>query len=448
MLRTSRIACTDPRAEAKQTSDKGLGLFATSQVRPGDNIFAITANFATVLHADRINDTCSNCFACTDDDSRPDFKLILKACTGCHVVKYCDRMEKGGEQIERVTVSARALKDISNTDIELSTLVAYFAMLDTNAFTLTNQNFEPIGLCLLPFAAYINHSCEPNAYVGFDGQVMFLKALQDIAADDEIFISYIDNTHPFKIRQSELQERYFFECKCPKCQKGTTAREDQYLTPEGPFGSNPENTVLKLLRTSKIPGETPEALFERLDLAFTLLNNTGCWPITRQPFPQLLDELVVELVSAKCYKSAFLPAAIRYLLIDPVLYPSRIHPIRKRNTWALSKLLKCVSFPLDSDASPPTPHLDQLLPGLSWIWYSLLYELVETYNDTLSRQLLIKTDFHGICSDMQLHGVDLQTAGGRRENKMAINSALQNLRRMVDEALPKFLTGGKYLGFS
>lgn len=35
--------------------------------------------------------------------------------------------ERGGEQVERVTVSAEGLKAISNTDIELRTLVAYFA---------------------------------------------------------------------------------------------------------------------------------------------------------------------------------------------------------------------------------------------------------------------------------------------------------------------------------
>ncbi|OJD14294.1 hypothetical protein AJ78_05343 [Emergomyces pasteurianus Ep9510] len=504
MTSTSRIACTDPQARAKQTPDKGLGLFATSQVRPGDNIFAITANFATVLDIERLNDTCSNCFTTTDDDLKPD--LILKACTGCHVVKYCDRRcqseswaashkqeckiykrchpnilpmharavlriisqpdnmnvkekhiskyaefrtlghhlskmeEKGGEQFKRVTISAEGLKAISNTNIELSTLVAYFAMLETNAFTLTNQYFDRIGLSLLPFASYINHSCEPNAYVGFDGQVMYLKALHDIAADDEISISYIDNTQPFNIRQTELQERYFFECKCPKCLKGTAAREDQYLTPEGPSHPHPERKARDLLATSKIPGETSRNSVGMIESAFMLLNNSGCWPVTRQPFPQLLDELVVELLEMKQYKFAFLPAAIRYLLIDPVLYPSRIHPIRKRNTWALAKLLRCINHPLDSDTSPPTPHLDQLQPDFPWIWYSLLSELVETYNDTLNLQLLLKAEFRGICNDLQRYGADFQTAEGRRKIKMAVNSALQNLQRMVDEALLKSLT--------
>ncbi|EGE84648.1 SET and MYND domain-containing protein [Blastomyces gilchristii SLH14081] len=503
---TRRIVCTDPRAAPKQTPDKGLGLFATSQIRPRDNIFAITANFATVLDTARLHDTCSNCFATIGDEVNPDF--TLKACTGCNVVRYCDRRcqseswaashkkeckiykncqprilpmnvravlriisppdnkaakemydnhyesfrtlghhfskmkQRGGEQAYRTTVTAEALKAISNTDIDLSTLAAYFAKLETNAFTLTNQYFDRIGLCFLPFASYINHSCQPNAYIGFDGPVMYLKALQDIAPDEQIYISYIDNTEPFQTRQSELQLQYFFECKCPKCLEGTTAREDQFLTSEGPSSSSPEKESREFLARSKKLGEGARASIQRIEAAFALLSSTKCWPITRQPFPQLLDELIVNLLDANCYKFAFIPTAIRYLNIDPVLYPNRLHPIRKRNTWALAKLLRCINQPLDSDASPPTPQLDQLQPDFAWIWFSLLHGLVETYDDTLRLQLLLNAEFQRIRDDMMRHGADFKTADGRRQNKMAVNSAMQNLRRVADDELSRLNNDG------
>ncbi|EEH10126.1 MYND finger family protein [Histoplasma capsulatum G186AR] len=506
MVSTGGIACKEPRAESRQTPDKGLGLFATSQILPRDNIFAIIANFATVLDTARLHDTCSNCFVTVGDELNPD--LSLKACAGCHVVKYCGKKcqieswaashkkeckiykqcqprilpmnarailriisqpdnkvskeiydthhavfrtlghhfskmdERGGEQAHRITVSAEALKAISNTEVELSTLVVYFAKLETNAFTLTNQYFDRIGLCLLPFAAYINHSCEPNAYIGFDGQVMYLKALQDIAPDEEIFISYTDNTEPLKTRQTELQLRYFFECKCPKCLKGTSAREDQFLTPGGPSCPSQEREARELLAKSKTQGETVRTSVQRIEEAFGLLHATKCWPITRQPLPQLLDEFIVNLLEANCYKSAFLAAVIRYLHIDPVLYPSQLHPIRKRNTWALAKLLRCINQSQDHDASPPTPHLDQLQPDFAWIWYALLHELVETYDDTQGLQLLLNAEYQSICDDMMHHGIDFNTADGRRKNKMAITSALQNLRRVADEELPRLNNNG------
>lgn len=93
MVSTGGIACKEPRAESRQTPDKGLGLFATSQILPRDNIFAIIANFATVLDTARLHDTCSNCFVTVGDELNPD--LSLKACAGCHVVKYCGKVSFG-----------------------------------------------------------------------------------------------------------------------------------------------------------------------------------------------------------------------------------------------------------------------------------------------------------------------------------------------------------------
>ncbi|QSS65628.1 MYND finger family protein [Histoplasma capsulatum] len=271
---------------------------------------------------------------------------------------------------------------------------------------------------------------------------MYLKALQDIAPDEEIFISYTDNTEPLKKRQTELQLRYFFECKCPKCLKGTSAREDQFLTPGGPSCPSQEKEARELLAKSKTQGETVRTSVQRIEEAFGLLHATKCWPITRQPLPQLLDEFIVNLLEANCYKSAFLAAVIRYLHIDPVLYPSRLHPIRKRNTWALAKLLRCINQSQDRDASPPTPHLDQLQPDFAWIWYALLHELVETYDDTQGLQLLLNAEYQSICDDMMHYGVDFNTADGRRKNKMAITSALQNLRQVADEELPRLNNNG------
>lgn len=45
--------------------------------------------------------------------------------------------------------------------------------------------------------AYINHSCEPNAYMqGFRGKRVLFFALRDIAAGEEITIDYRDPYHP------------------------------------------------------------------------------------------------------------------------------------------------------------------------------------------------------------------------------------------------------------
>ncbi|PGH10788.1 hypothetical protein AJ79_05261 [Helicocarpus griseus UAMH5409] len=496
-----RIVCTDPQAESKETGDKGLGLFATSHLRPGDNVFAITANFATVLDTDRLADTCSNCFATVGDEVNPD--LTLKACTGCRVVKYCDTRcqseswaashkkeckiykkwypkilpsngravlriisepdrpifkemylhhvaatntlsyhfsemrKRDDEQLERVAISAEALKALTETDAPLEALLVLFTKLETNAVTLTNQYFDTIGLCLLPFASYTNHSCEPNAYIGFDGQVMYMKALQDIRPGEQIYISYIDNTNPFETRQRELRSRYFFTCHCPKCLKGTNTREDEYLNNETPPSQTAIDEAYRILAMLKArncpPSKPPHA---RPAVGLMMLQSSGCWPITRQFYPQLHDELIVKLLDEKRFKSAFMPAAVRHLRIDPVLYTNPLHPIRKRNMWAFAKLVRYLNDPADGDESPARTEYEHRADFV-WLWYSLLSDLNRTYNDTLRLRALLQTSLKDIIEDLKRSGVDFKTAGGQRQIKTAVDNAWQNLEKTVDKLLSR-----------
>lgn len=67
-----------------------------------------------------------------------------------------------------------------------------------------------------------NHSCVPNAEITFpyNNHVMVLKAVQDIAEDEEICISYLDECDKDRSRHSRqkiLRENYLFICNCVKC---------------------------------------------------------------------------------------------------------------------------------------------------------------------------------------------------------------------------------------
>jgi hypothetical protein len=47
-----------------------------------------------------------------------------------------------------------------------------------------------------------------------------LIANQDIAAGEQILISYVDHGHPEKIyRQRCLEDGYHFKCDCPRCEE-------------------------------------------------------------------------------------------------------------------------------------------------------------------------------------------------------------------------------------
>src|SRR5438270_11976066 len=65
-----------------------------------------------------------------------------------------------------------------------------------NAFSATEPDDAPIGLCFEPTMAKANHSCLPNAFVSFDGRCVSLKALKPIATGKELFISYVGQYLP------------------------------------------------------------------------------------------------------------------------------------------------------------------------------------------------------------------------------------------------------------
>jgi len=68
----------------------GTGLFASENIRTGEDVLRISAPFVAVLDTPRLSDTCSGCFGKRQLYAGAD--LDLRACTGCQVVKYCDRV--------------------------------------------------------------------------------------------------------------------------------------------------------------------------------------------------------------------------------------------------------------------------------------------------------------------------------------------------------------------
>lgn len=78
----------------------GNGLFTTSEVAPGEQVVLIKRPFVAVLDTPRLKDSCCGCFTIVDDTSvsstngqeNEDWSSSLKTCTGCKVVKYCNKV--------------------------------------------------------------------------------------------------------------------------------------------------------------------------------------------------------------------------------------------------------------------------------------------------------------------------------------------------------------------
>ncbi|KAL1965972.1 hypothetical protein VTN77DRAFT_4912 [Rasamsonia byssochlamydoides] len=263
-----------------------------------------------------------------------EFETFLKLETHAQEIRARDE-----EQWNRILLSAKAIREYSGVNVDEEIISPFFAKLDLNSFNLTTPFYERIGLYLHPYAAFMNHSCEYNAVVGFEGDRLFVKPVRRIKKDEQIFISYIDATNPRDIRRKELSDRYFFDCNCSKCMKGKDAHEDTFLKPllDATAITSAETIARERVRSASTDDDPFNAV-KTLKSAIDILNKTSVWPITRQPYVSVRDELIVSLLSAQQFEAAFGQATVRFLRVDPVVYPHEVHPIRLLHVWALAKL--------------------------------------------------------------------------------------------------------------
>ncbi|KAF1986252.1 SET domain-containing protein [Aulographum hederae CBS 113979] len=290
-----------------------------------------------------------------------------------------------------------------------------FARVLVNALTLVSPSFDPMGICIDPIASVANHSCDPNAVAVMDHPGLSFRALRSIKKGEEVFISYIDSTEWFAMRQKLLKAKYHFTCRCSKCEHGPTLREDQFAirpkdlskkwkrfaddhvkeSPElgneegcyvGPTPDDRRASILLALAWDEIKQAqayafTPISLsakIEKLEMGMRLHYQSKLFAITRQPWPQFRHELMVAKLSTSNMQDAaiaWMQAVKTYFLIDPVLYPQSFHPVRVVHVWTLALLtLYIVS---DADSHPAFKGLVESCPSLPHVVYGLLREVAE-----------------------------------------------------------------------
>lgn len=78
------------------------------------------------------------------------------------------------------------------------------------------------GSAAFLLASLFNHSCEPNLVVSWphNNAVASFTAARDIAAHEQLTISYIDAEQGAAQRRAALQFAYGFACRCPRCREG------------------------------------------------------------------------------------------------------------------------------------------------------------------------------------------------------------------------------------
>jgi len=83
----------------------------------------------------------------------------------------------------------------------------------TNSMTIWNAEGRMIGNCLDIVGSFMNHCCDPSAFVFHEGKEIRVRSLKLIRAGEEITQSYFDVDVDVLVRQKGLQEKYFFFCE-------------------------------------------------------------------------------------------------------------------------------------------------------------------------------------------------------------------------------------------
>ena len=79
-----------------------------------------------------------------------------------------------------------------------------------------------IALAVYPTASLMNHSCQPNVAVCFDGSKLTARAIESIQAGEPLLHCYGAQKGALitPLRQQQLTEQYHFVCGCRACQAG------------------------------------------------------------------------------------------------------------------------------------------------------------------------------------------------------------------------------------
>ncbi|XP_062379810.1 histone-lysine N-methyltransferase SMYD3 [Sardina pilchardus] len=167
-----------------------------------------------------------------------------------------------------------------------------------NCFTISDGELQEVGVGLYPSMSLLNHDCQPNCVMMFEGKTLYLRAITDIQPQEELTISYTDAMAPSVERRSQLEEQYHFHCQCQRC---STADKDADM----------------LAGAEEVWGKLKEALpsLERLQLdqkwtellsagQALLEGHAGAVPDTNVYLLQLLDLLLDACISLGQYDTA------------------------------------------------------------------------------------------------------------------------------------------------
>ncbi|KAK9388618.1 hypothetical protein V1515DRAFT_578937 [Lipomyces mesembrius] len=260
------------------------------------------------------------------------------------------------EDFATLVLMSKGAKEYSGTKLSLDAVVGLLCKVMTNSASIANPSYDTVGMMFDPVISLINHSCDPNAVLVFNKNVLLVRAVREIKEGEEILISYTDNTMPMPYRKEQLRTRYFFDCQCSACcpvpsgvkpdprndfacpECGTPFQpypmkshpsaqlyNDIYECSSCHYGfSNAHNVVANIEDKIARSGLADVSRIESDDMASGLVSKLKqlyklkTIPIHRSPFIEVLANLIPYYIKQQDWSTALRLIGIEYFLQDEV----------------------------------------------------------------------------------------------------------------------------------
>jgi hypothetical protein len=167
--------------------------------------------------------------------------------------------------------------------------------------TFDIDKYDTSGGCTLdPFAALINHACEPNSCWVNEGTELRVRAVKDVPVGGELTFNYISTcASEFHERRASLQYNWCFDCTCQLCRSGP-----RRLQPAKQLLGELCDTIERVAGTSILLA--PAEHQKRIQGAIKSLGDTGLglgvWP-TEKLYSILYATHVAQLKSPEMLKT-------------------------------------------------------------------------------------------------------------------------------------------------
>ncbi|XP_043860494.1 histone-lysine N-methyltransferase SMYD3 isoform X1 [Dromiciops gliroides] len=205
-----------------------------------------------------------------------------------------------------------------------------FAKVICNGFTISNGEMQEVGVGLYPSMSLLNHSCDPNCAIVFEGPRLFLRAVRNIQLGEELTICYLDVLAPSAERQKQLREQYCFDCDCPLCK--TQSKDADMLAGEEQAWKEVQGSLGKVEDL-----QSQEKWEQVLAICQTLINNYG----DRLPDRNIYQLKMLDCIMDACINLGLWEDALLFgsRTLEPYrLYYPGFHPIRAIQVMKVGKL--------------------------------------------------------------------------------------------------------------